>query len=368
MTFNRFAATLLFIVIATTACLMPAQNDTFWQLRAGQYAWNAAHPLYRDLFSHTVFGQYWPNHEWLTQVAFYGAYRVAGMAGITVLCAAAVTGGWVLTWRTMRGTTSVRLLLAATAIPAAATLWSLRPQAISLGFTGLVVWLVSTRRWWWVPPVVALWANFHGGALLGVVLVGGALAGAAVGDRRHVPHAAATLALSAVAVCLTPLGVRWWPEMVTSLLRIRSLGIAEWQPASLRAADLPFWILALAFVALTWRSRRTMGTQTSILGGMALAALPLALSAGRNISPFLMAALPAISYLLPADATILAASTRSAPSASGPRHRGGPGRNRRAGRNRPGVDGTRAAARVESFAGRGHCRRGSLSRKPLQPL
>ena len=302
MSFNRFATTLLFLAIATAACLMPAQNDTFWQLRAGQYAWTTAHPLYRDLFSHTVFGQYWPNHEWLTQVAFYAAWEVAGMAGLTVLCAAAVAGGWALTWRAMRGSPAVRLLLVGPAIPAAATLWSLRPQAISLGFTGLVLWLVSTRRWRWVPVVVAVWANFHGGALLGIVLLCGAVVGAAVGQRREVAPAAAALGLSGVAVCLTPLGIRWWPEMITSLLRIRALGISEWQPAGLRPSDLPFWAAAFLLLGLVWRSRRALGGPAAVFSGMAFAVLPLAVSAGRNISPFLMAALPAISMLLPARA------------------------------------------------------------------
>ena len=53
---------------------MPAQNDTFWHLRAGFEAWHGGMPLYRDTFSHTAFGQYWPNHEWLTQAVFYAAY------------------------------------------------------------------------------------------------------------------------------------------------------------------------------------------------------------------------------------------------------------------------------------------------------
>ena len=36
LTFERFAAVLFFIVIGTVACLMPAQNDTWWQLKAGE--------------------------------------------------------------------------------------------------------------------------------------------------------------------------------------------------------------------------------------------------------------------------------------------------------------------------------------------
>ena len=48
MTFNRLAIALLFIAIAAAACLMPAQNDTFWHLRAGFEAWQGGTLLYRD--------------------------------------------------------------------------------------------------------------------------------------------------------------------------------------------------------------------------------------------------------------------------------------------------------------------------------
>jgi hypothetical protein len=301
MTFNRLTTTLVFLALATAACMMPAQNDTFWQLRAGEQMWTTGHLLHRDLFSHTAYGQYWPNHEWLTQVSFYAAYRLAGMPGITLLCAALVTLGWAMAWRLMCGSASVRLVLMASAMPASATLWSLRPQAISLGFTGLVAWLVATRRRWWVPPVIAVWANFHGGALLGIVLLAGASCAAAFRNRREAPQLLTVLALSIGAACLTPLGVHWWPEMIESLVRIRSLGISEWQPASLfRPVDLPFWLVASALLVLTWRSRRTMSPETAVLSGMALVVLPLGASAARNISPFLLVALPALTRLLPA--------------------------------------------------------------------
>ena len=63
-TFDRLQTTLLFVAIATAACLMPAQHDTWWLLRAGHDMWAAGHVLLTDTFSHTVHGAFWPNHEW----------------------------------------------------------------------------------------------------------------------------------------------------------------------------------------------------------------------------------------------------------------------------------------------------------------
>ncbi len=330
MTFNRLAVALLFIAIASAACLMPAQNDTFWHLRAGFEAWHGGTPLYRDVFSHTAYGHYWPNHEWLTQVVFYATYAIGGLPAMTLLCAAIVTSAWALAFRMMRGTATVRVCLIAAVIPASAALWSLRPQAISLGFVSLCAWLItcstpqlSLRGFRFrvklptslkrprtgfrpvavlaIPLLCAVWANFHGAALFAVVLLIGALAGAVIYDRTRVPGLSIVLALAVAAMCLTPLGVWWWPEMIVSLARIRSLSIAEWQPPSLfEPVDAAFWFAAVALVGFGWRRRHDLNGQDAILVGMAVALLPLAVSAGRNVSPFLLVGLPALTRVLPA--------------------------------------------------------------------
>jgi hypothetical protein len=315
VTFNRLAIALLFIAIAAAACLMPAQNDTFWHLRAGYEAWHGGSPLYRDIFSHTAYGQYWPNHEWLTQVAFFATYTIGGLPAMTVFCAAIVTSAWAMSFRMMRGTTTVRVCLVAAVIPASAALWSLRPQAISLGFVSLCAWLIasSSRRTWMrgfspaafiaIPLVCAIWANFHGAALFAVVLLAGALAGALICDRARARELSIALALAIGAMCLTPLGVRWWPEMIVSLARIRSISISEWQPPSvLQPADIAFWLVAIALLAFTWRRRHHVNGNDAIVIGMAMAMLPLAISAGRNVSPFLLVALPALTRVLPGPA------------------------------------------------------------------
>ncbi len=300
MTFNRLAVTLLFTVIAAAACLMPAQNDTFWHLRAGLEAWRNGIPQYRDTFSHTAFGGYWPNHEWLTQAVFYGAYLAAGLPGVTLICVSMVAAGWAMSWRLMSGTTSLRVCLVGAVIPTSATLWSLRPQAISLGFVGVCAWLIATRRARWVPFVCVLWANFHGAALMAIVLTCGALAAALVYDRREARRLLIVLAVSAIAMCATPLGLSWWPEMVVSLARIRIVAISEWQPASIvQLVDAPFWALAASIIVLGFRRRRAMSADDAILTGMALALLPLAVMAGRNVPPFLLIAVPALTRLLP---------------------------------------------------------------------
>ena len=71
---SRFPLTLLVVAIVFSACLMPAQSDTWWHLRTGEEIWRSGRILLHDTFTHTVSGRPWPDHEWLTQVLFYAVY------------------------------------------------------------------------------------------------------------------------------------------------------------------------------------------------------------------------------------------------------------------------------------------------------
>src|SRR5436190_19053477 len=84
ISFGTLGVGLLFVTFALAALLMPAQNDTFWHLRAGQDIWRT-HAIPRaDQYSHTFAGARWPDHEWLAQALIYGVYRLAGMPGLEI--------------------------------------------------------------------------------------------------------------------------------------------------------------------------------------------------------------------------------------------------------------------------------------------
>src|SRR5215216_6406349 len=86
-TFDRLLTGLVFLAIAAAAFLMPAQNDTWWHLRAGEQTWRERQVVLHDTFSFTVAGQFWPNHEWLSQLIFYAIYSVGGLPLLTIACA-----------------------------------------------------------------------------------------------------------------------------------------------------------------------------------------------------------------------------------------------------------------------------------------
>jgi hypothetical protein len=301
LTFERFAAVLFFIVIGTIACLMPAQNDTWWQLKAGEdiVAMRAV-PL-RDAFSFTQEGQYWPNHEWLAQVVLYGLYRAGGLPAVTLGAAAAVTAAWLIIWQLTPGTAWRRLWLSAAVSPVFVIQWSLRPQVFTLLFLAITLWLLLKEHEWWLPPLFVIWANMHGGVVLGIALLGGVTAARLLHARQLRIRPLAIAAACLMATTVTPLGVTLWTEVPASLARLRAYQVIEWQSPRLTQLGLaPYWLALVALPALIgivrpWRSSTPLPLTMSFA---ALALLPVSLSAVRNAAPFVLLALPAMGALL----------------------------------------------------------------------
>jgi hypothetical protein len=305
-TFDRLLTALLFLALVVAAALTPIQNDTWWQLRAGHDMWSARRVLLTDTYSHTAYGAFWPNHEWLAEVIYYACYRVGGLALVTLAATASITAAWWISWRFTTGSTPARFALMAIALVPASMHWEPRPHAFSFLFLMTTLALLVTNRYMWLPVVFAVWANCHGGVLTGflVLLVGLAVAvwKEPAGWRRR----ALAFAACAVAATMTPLGLSMWTELPKSLARIRLYPLDEWRRATLFEPRLaPFWIIAalLCIGSLRrWRSghRRetaplTMSALT--LSACALALLPLAISAVRNVGLFLLVAVPAVTVL-----------------------------------------------------------------------
>jgi hypothetical protein len=325
LSFRRLVVGLLFGATFLTACLMPAQSDTYWHLRAGEDFWRTLAVPLTEQYSHTAAGLFWPNHEWLWQAASFGVYRAGGFPLLLLAGAALVTTAFALVYRLMVGPVTTRFLLMVLGMPLSASVWALRPQIASLALLALLLTLVAHERTLWLPPLFALWANVHGAVALGGVALVGVTVAALVRARAPDPAArrrALTLLiitpLCALATALTPLGFRLWTFIFESMARSHQIQIDEWRPAyPTHPMEIGFWILAVAFVVLAVRRRRALRAWPDVaLVAAALAILPLAFRAGRNIAPFLLVAIPAASRLLGADFTLGKPATSPATSDS----------------------------------------------------
>jgi hypothetical protein len=301
LTFDRFGASLFFVAVCFAACFMPAQNDTWWQLRAGKEILAAGSIPLQDSFSHTVAGGYWPDHEWLSQVIMYALYRAGGLPMLTAVMAALVAATAAMAWRLTPGVPGVRLALSLLALVPFAGEWSLRPQVFTL-FLLAVTTLALQRGWHWVlPPFFLLWANLHGGVTLGIMVLTGYAVAATVSARRILLKPILVTALCAAMTGITPLGFSLWTEVPASLRRLRAYQVLEWAPPSISAPHfVTFWILVALFAAVVIGTKawRLEAVRQDVRVWGALALFPVGFSASRNVPPLLVLLVPALGVLL----------------------------------------------------------------------
>jgi hypothetical protein len=181
-----------------------------------------------------------------------------------------------------------------------ATEWSLRPQLFTLFLLAVTALLVTRRRFSWLPLVFLLWANLHGGVMLGLVVVAAGIATLIIAERRIPVAQVIAAGLCALMTIVTPLGISIWTEIPGSLDRLRAYGVREWRPPSLRDPVLvSFWLLAMLFAALLAMRRSWRPPATSdALRWAALALFPVAMSASRNVSALAVILVPAVGGLI----------------------------------------------------------------------
>ena len=76
------AAAAFALCIAHLALLPLANGDMYWQVRAGEFLLGQRRFLDHDIFSYTVPGTPWNNHEWLFEVYLALLYRAFGWLGL----------------------------------------------------------------------------------------------------------------------------------------------------------------------------------------------------------------------------------------------------------------------------------------------
>jgi len=305
--FPTFALRLVLIVTAGLAFLrQEAQGDTWWALRAGQDIWHDHTVSLVDRWSWTAAGDYWPDHEWLWQTIAYCLHSLGGMpllAGVNGLLAIGAVALTLPRHRPRR----LDVALLALAAPPLATLWALRPQVASMFLFALVLALIRSNRWWWIPSVMLIWANVHGDVVFGgLVLVAATTASVVVWLRERSPDATlrcrtavAVTAISGLATLATPLGLRLWTYVLTAHDRYRQGDIQEWRPATdLTPVSLAFWIWVAIVLASLYTARRRL-LEWPILAELAVVIVitPLAVSQIRNIAFFVLAAVPLVAQL-----------------------------------------------------------------------
>jgi hypothetical protein len=283
----------LYVVVVLAALPQTLVQDSWLTLVSGREI--AQHGLpSTDTLTVWSHGKPWVDQQWLAQIVFYGLDRLGGVKLVLLAHGLLLASAFAAALAVARRRASQKSVALVGVVCMLAAPWALQMRAQSFApllFVALMGLLVAdgrapTRRVLLVLPILALWANLHGTAVLGAALV----ALRAVTRLRAAPErrleSLALLASPALLVA-SPYGfslLGYYHRMLTSPLLGKFLD--EWRPSTPSSTTALFYVLAFAATGLAARHVRALGRFELL----ALASLTVsALLAVRSIVWFALA-------------------------------------------------------------------------------
>jgi hypothetical protein len=246
---------LLLVAIMVVDATRIVDPDLWGHLRFGQEILRTHHLARVDPYAYSVRGLPWVSHEWLSEVviaAFFDAMGMLGLNLMKLLCSAALvlcmaaamteTGASTLTQFAILMIAGVRL----------SPSMQYRPQIFTYAMLAALLALLARDNFgrraplWLAIPMFALWANLHGGFVvgLGVLAMYAAISVAQDwwGGRgfRRAARLGGLWAACVLATLLTPYGIGTWRAVAHTVGNPGMLGVInEWKP--LLTASLMQW-------------------------------------------------------------------------------------------------------------------------------
>lgn len=317
----------LIVAFMQGSLMMSTDGDPARHLAMGNLILNT-HAIPRvDVFSYTMGGQPFVPYEWLSEVLSALSFRLAGAAGPVLLHGAliALTFALILAHLRRRGLPLLLAVGVSVAVMAASYVhWLARPHVFSFLGTALVSILLdgwfhrccSARRLWLLPPLMVVWANAHGGFLIGLVLLaiyGGSdllrwLAGSPQTARpalRRLRELSLPAGAAFLACAINPAGFGLFHHVTGYLGKKLLVDITqEYKSPDFHQTSLLvfLYVLLLIVAALMWSKRRPALHEGFIL----LAFTYFSLYSARNIPLFAIVAAPILAAQLAGVANPLA--------------------------------------------------------------
>lgn len=320
MSTHRLVFWITILSIFAMAARISMDTDTWWHLRAGEWMFQHRAILQQDIFSYTRYGQEWNYPGWLIQIPMYLIYKIFGPGGLNMWTALLVAAAFSFSWFTLRGGHFLKAFLLVLAAAASGVFWSARPHLVTFVFASATLYILeksssnseapNRNLLYWLPVIMVLWVNSHGGFVVGLILWGIywiseqvswiSEKSTTVRIKRFlvepknifkVPDFRLSIVglLMVAAVSINPAGIEMfkYPFLTLGIEALKDY-IQEWQSPDFHSLSVqPFlWLLFLGFGAVGLsRQRITLADFLlfTIFGYMGF-------MAGRNIALFSLAA------------------------------------------------------------------------------
>jgi hypothetical protein len=254
--------------------------DIWWHLHNADYLVQH-HSLPRaDMYSFTVPGHPWINHEWLAELPYYVGWRVLGLSGIHAVMFAILTLIFLgVLYLCYRETGHYKAAIVAGCWAVLLGSVSFGPRTILFGYADLVVLLIVLQRFrqrgqaplWLIPPLFCLWANTHGSWFIGMVIFSAVIgAGLFKGEWGLVAAEAwtppqrsrllLTWSASLVALFVNPFSARlvFYPLDLAFRQKLNIEHVAEWVSVNFHdlRGKIVLVLLMVLLVSALLRARR----------------------------------------------------------------------------------------------------------------
>jgi len=287
--------------------MVASDGDPHMHWRVGDWMLEHKTILRHDEFSHTRTKAPIISKEWLAELIFAGAGRMAGLFGLSLVAALIIATTFALLhWQLRREGNDLLVATAVTLLAAWASSmhWLARPHLFS--FLLLVVWHEAVRRMnrgtqprltlATMAALMVCWVNLHGGFLAGFLVLGAYWLGA-IGDTLRFRRLGIAMLVCAGAVLLNPSGYKLpWHNL--SFLRSEFLvnWLAEYSSISFQSREARGFLvwLGLLFLTLAWRRPRLSRGEALLL----VSWTGFALYSRRNIPLMVLLTAPLIAPAL----------------------------------------------------------------------
>lgn len=297
--------TLALVVLMASAQALIKDPDTLWHLAAGDLIRESGSIPRTDTWSFTAGNHLWFLLSWAWDAAASLLYAKQGWFGVALMSALIYAGALALLFSSCLNRTRditapfLTLLLGFSGLSLLA-----RPQAVTLLMVilfarilhGVTTERLRLRHLRWLPMLMAVWANCHGGFLAGFTVLGAYIAQSWVsGRKRELNLLLVTAAFCTLAACINPYGIFAVEGALRSLHGELNTLIHEWQPVAFSAKTLMSYPLLVLFVALV--SPRD-GRYSFAERLLAYAWLFMALTSIRHMAVFIVLASPMMAQAL----------------------------------------------------------------------
>ena len=287
----------------------PFSDPDFWfHLKTGEYIVRTGLVPRTEFFSFTNYGRPWIAHGWLSGVIFYLVSSSLGFYALTFLFALLTTLAF---WIAIKRSHSLPLIKS---VAMFLGLWcvlpniGVRPRVFSILLASIFLALLTRysrkgegRAILLLVPLMAVWANLHGGffiglALIALTIVGIPLDALAAGEslKQYLPRVrmlGIVMAGSLVIVLLNPYGIQLYtfPIRVLTSPVFQNLVIDWLSPNFHQSESRPLLLLIILSVATFALSPKRVRPSELLLF---LATLYATLKTQRNAAIFALVAAP----------------------------------------------------------------------------